>query len=128
MKKDPGGDLEKNNASFLVEGEDYRREECGVMLLRGFKVEVDGISVDVPEGYITAFEPLPATAQELISPTGEHMRACIVLSLLYETGGLGGEFTRVECDDMFATMVDRHWAAQTVRALIRIVSGKYWRG
>lgn len=86
--------------------------------------------VRVPVGTLTDFASIPRTVQ-LFIPKDIGRRAAIIHDYLYQTRGLGGKYTRKQCDEIFLdalSVLNVDWPTRkTLYAGVRIGGWVAWR-
>ena len=105
----------------LLEGLDYRVGDAE-----------SSETIRVPAGFVTDFASIPWGLWNMFPPLGPWARAAIVHDYLYETGGLGGKYTRKEADQVFreamAVVGVPAWQRSVMYRAVRLGGGSGWQG
>lgn len=61
---------------------------------------IAGHVITVPKDFTTDFASIPKPFWGILPPDGPYGRAAVVHDYLYSTQGMGGELTRLQCDEI----------------------------
>lgn len=88
------------------------------------------VVICVPAGFVTDFASIPFGIRNLFPPMGPWSRPAIIHDYLYDTGGEGGRFTRLEADRIFAEALEvvgvPAWRRALMYRAVRIGGGGGW--
>lgn len=89
-----------------------------------------GKDIVVPAGFKTDFASVPRIFWPIFPPDGPHAKAAVVHDMLYQTRGLHGEYTREECDEIFADAMTllgvQSWRAWVMYRAVRRFGGLHF--
>ena len=96
------------------------------ILIRDFRVVIDGERLVVTKGFVTDFASVPKAFHWLVPPRGRYSAAAVVHDFLY-TRGKG---TRKHADEVFNALMKvlnvKWWRRKSMYRAVRLFGWKYW--